>query len=174
TPWWRAFLTVAAYTGMRRGELCEFRWGDVDRVRGRIRIRQKKTGQTIEVPLHPEVEAALRLVPRSTKSDRVFFLSTIRGERYEKLWGDRVTVKATSIFKRAGLKGSLHALRHTYATLLLGSSGNLMAVKEALGHRQIATTMQYAFLLREGLEEAVKTIPTLDAAGGLKEAPAAQ
>jgi len=172
SPWWRALLRVAAYTGMRRGELCRFRWGDVDRDRKRIRIRQRKTNQTIEVPLHPVVERALLGLTRSTRSDRVFFDPEVSSENYDHAWENRVTHVVSTLFQKLGLEGSLHSLRHTYATLLLSASGNLKVVQEALGHRHISTTMRYAFLLREGLDDAVRRLPDLDAGEAKETAPA--
>ncbi|MFH1141374.1 MAG: site-specific integrase [Chloroflexota bacterium] len=59
----------------------------------------------------------------------------------------RMTKKA---FIRAGIKGSAHTLRHTFATLWAGDEGTLQRI---LGHRNIQTTMRYRHLRTQVLSQ---------------------
>jgi len=49
-----------------------------------------------------------------------------------------------------------HTLRHSFATDLLRSTGNIRLVQKALGHVSIATTMIYTHIVDEQLESALK------------------
>jgi integrase len=69
--WWRPYFTVAFWTGARPNELAALLWGDVDGVRGVLRIRlgryrghegPPKTASSVrDVDLLPAVVAALKL-----------------------------------------------------------------------------------------------------------------
>lgn len=66
----------------------------------------------------------------------------------------------TQAFKRtlarAGLDGSLHCLRHTFAAHLVMKGVDLYTVKELLGHASIVTTQIYAHLSDEHKQKAVE------------------
>ena len=59
-------------------------------------------------------------------------------------------------FSNAQLQGKVatHSMRKTYADKLLRQSGNLYAVKEALGHSSIATTQEYLGINPDEIREA--------------------
>jgi integrase len=69
--WWRPYFTVAFWTGARPNELAALRWGDVDGVRGVLRIRLRryrgqeeppKTASSVrDIDLLPAVVAALKV-----------------------------------------------------------------------------------------------------------------
>ena len=53
------------------------------------------------------------------------------------------------MLKRLGMKGTLHDLRHTFASHLAMAGTPIPVIKEFLGHSDIATTMIYAHLSPE-------------------------
>jgi len=56
---------------------------------------------------------------------------------------------------------TFHSVRHTFATMLAMTSKDLMRVKQALRHADIATTMQYAHSCEDGRREAVEGVESL-------------
>ena len=74
-PQFRMAITLALYTGQRPGDVCAMTWNAVQG--GVARVKQQKTGTPLEIPLHPDLAAALASHPRA--SDHLFILSNSRG-----------------------------------------------------------------------------------------------
>ncbi len=62
--------------------------------------------------------------------------------------------------RRSGIRRrmSVHALRHTFATLLYRTSGDLLLVSRALGHRDIRTTQRYVHIDDPWLVRAINQL----------------
>jgi len=116
----------------------DFAAGDVLRVTG-------KGGRERLVPLLPAVREAVDqyrdLCPFQPAPDEPLF----RGVRGGPL-GARAVQKLMQTLRGAlGLPESAtpHALRHSFATHLLASGGDLRAIQELLGHANLSTTQHY-------------------------------
>lgn len=155
--WW-TMLLVFHYTAMRRRQLVELVWEDInfdDKVI-RLHPRGNKTRKELFLPmpddlLHwlAELKRAIQGLGGRTKNhDQVFNLPVFskRRERFKIL---RCNVDHISKFfdeymsKRLDYRVSAHRLRHTTATNLIIRSKNLALVKEFLAHDSIASTMVY-------------------------------
>jgi integrase len=154
-----AVVTVALYTGMRRGEVLGLEWKRVDFSRGVLALEETKSGRRREVPMNDAVHAALTaLGPRG--SGRVFRTRSIRTAferacREAKVYGFR-----------------FHDLRHTTASWLVMAGRSLKEVQELLGHRTFAMTLRYAHLSPDRLRDAVNALPVVGAPKALSaEAP---
>jgi integrase/recombinase XerC len=100
-------------------------------------------------------EARTTVMAGSTRGDRraVFVGQT----------GKRLTVRQIQNIVGAFLKQvaddqglSTHSLRHTFATHLLDSGADLMAVKELLGHASLSTTQIYTHTSKERLKKVYR------------------
>jgi integrase len=145
----RAFLTVAAFTGMRRDELRKLCWGVVDLEERRITVRNSKGARlarggvkTELVSLPPIAAAALagiRPVDAGTE-DRVF--NPQRGEVIE------INRDWLKVRDAAGLPGdlTLHGLRHSVGTVAVMAGLSLPEVQKLLRHRNASTSSRYIHL----------------------------
>ncbi len=141
----RAMLEVFYSSALRLSELLSLRWGDLDLDEGLVRVTGK--GQrTRVVPVGGPACAALRAWREQTRhaSDAVVFPG--RGGR--PLSPRAVQVRLKKLARDQGLWQRVHPhlLRHSCASHLLESSGNLRAVQEMLGHADLATTQIYTHL----------------------------
>jgi integrase len=146
-------VRVAAYAGLRRGELVALRWRDVVFAGRKIIVRRSLSGETEvrstksrrarEVPLPDQAAAALdRLSQRGdfTGPDDYVFVSRL-GRRLDPSALRRRFERARDA---AGLDPlRFHDLRHTYGSLLVAGGIDLASVKSAMGHSRIATTERY-------------------------------
>ena len=157
-------VAVLYYTGIRLSQLCGLEWNDIDFEGSTIFLREKysKSGMEWSIPLHEDLHGVLfqmrneanRLFPDFMKSDQVFFLQRYSdrylGARMKPDQFARILKKASI---RAGVNVSSHRIRHLFATMLANQESEkagkgdapltLVALKEILGHRNIATTVSY-------------------------------
>jgi len=143
-------VLIAASTGMRRGEIMDLHWTDVDLDAGLLRVRQGKTPRsrrTISLP--PSTVAALRRHRKGQNERRLLCgeawqdddLVVDRGDGGP-VHPDTVTHAFAEIAEAVGLADvRLHDLRHGFATTLLAAGVNVKVVSEALGHASTAFTM---------------------------------
>ncbi|MCH9024014.1 MAG: tyrosine-type recombinase/integrase [candidate division Zixibacteria bacterium] len=149
-------------TGMRKAELENLEWDDVDLKRRKIKIRRKefwqpKTGER-EIPISDKLHKLLIKLKvsndKSIKSNFVFPDSSgtiIRTKLRERL---------IRIAREADIEGltKLHTLRHTFASQLVMSGVDLPTVMKLMGHSDIQTTMIYAHLAPDHLADAVNKL----------------
>jgi integrase len=155
----RAAVLVAAWTGVRKGELIELRWRDVLWGDQRLHVRRAyspdedvkttKGGHGRSVPMIPDLVALLDGLSRrdhSTGDDDLVLVN----ERGGRLCGHTLTRQFYAALRAAGL-GHLreadpplrfHDLRHTFATLAVKVKP-LSDVQALCGHADISTTMRY-------------------------------
>jgi integrase len=159
---WLAMTYFALKTGVRYGELCEVRWGDVDLVEGKLTVsrswcrgvlKDTKTGESRTIPLSPATVAMLK-AHRHLRGELVF--SKPDGGRHIHR---RYDVALKRICRRAGLRPiGAHTLRHTYASHLCMRGVPLRVVQELLGHRSLSMTCRYSHLSPEVRGEAVAVL----------------
>lgn len=147
-------------SGLRVGELCGLRRGDLDLTEGWVLVWGKGSKQR-RLPLgEPSIEAARRwlddgwahLARPHTPADVVFLNQ--RGKALTPRDVRRL------IDGRSPRPTHPHALRHTFATHLLDGGADLRTVQELLGHEDLATTQIYTHVSRERLQRVYeKTHP---------------
>lgn len=144
--WYPAYM-ILLHTGMRRGELTNLEWKDIDFERKIIKIAPKdgwspKGKREREIPTNDELHDLLLKLQTESKCRDV--LEKNNPKRYDKsLWESfrRLT-------KRIGIENaSIHTFRHTFASYLIMNGVDIVTVKELLGHADITTTMRYAHLV---------------------------
>jgi integrase/recombinase XerD len=138
----RIVLTLIYSAGLRSQEAINLKISDIDFDRQTIHIRQSKYKKDRVVPLSKLMAKGLSKYFSVEHPYQWVFNGKEPDGRYSVKglsWIMRETIKKTTIKKDV----SLHSLRHSYATHLLEDGVNIIAIKELLGHADIATTMIY-------------------------------
>ena len=140
-----AMLELMYSSGLRLGELTGLDTGDIDLRQRLVRVTGKGA-KTRVLPIGAKAIAALEawLEVRPAGTDAALF-TTRQGRR---LGARAVQDRVRRLALRQGIPGKVHphTLRHSFASHLLESSGDLRAVQELLGHADISTTQVYTHL----------------------------
>ncbi|MDF2939592.1 MAG: xerC [Gammaproteobacteria bacterium] len=142
-----AILELVYSSGLRLAELLSLNLGDIDFTENLVRV----TGKGNRTRVVPIGEQAIKAI-QNWLSIRVQFVPEGELAVFVSKQGKRLSPRAVQ--KRFELWGKQHAsqhlhphmLRHSFASHLLESSGNLRAVQELLGHSNISTTQIYTHL----------------------------
>ena len=157
-PLLTSIVAFLIYTGARRREVLDARWGDVDMARKLWRIPKTKSGKVRYVPLSAgvlQLLAALRA--EHPPLGGCVFANPHTGMPFVSIFHSWDAAR-----QRAGLPElRLHDLRHSFASFLVNAGRSLYEVQELLGHADIRTTARYAHLSRERLFEAVEAVPVM-------------
>ncbi len=135
-------VLLAAYTGLRSGEILRLKWDDVDNPEGFLRISSKqKNRKESWIPINDSARTALDRC-RSRDGDGIF--------RY------RTRQTISKLFKKATRAAGLptprfHDLRHTFGSHLAMEGENEVTIKELMRHKSIASTMVYTRVSPEHL-----------------------
>lgn len=152
----RALLELLYSSGLRRMELARMSVPDVDFYSGTVRVYGKGSKERI-VPVGDAALKALRayLAARPRPTDLGPAAPLWTNARGARLSGDGVALLVRRSAKKAGLLKTLspHALRHSFATELLGNGCGLRELQEMLGHKNIGTTQIYTHMTMERLRE---------------------
>ncbi|WP_417471592.1 tyrosine recombinase XerC [Luteimonas mephitis] len=141
----RALLELFYSSGLRLSELCALRWRDLDLGNGLVTVLGKGSKQR-SVPVGSHARAALDAWRDETKaaSDAPVF----PGRGGAPISPRAVQIRIRQLAQRQGMFKHVHPhmLRHSFASHVLESSGDLRGVQELLGHADIATTQIYTHL----------------------------
>ena len=157
-------IGLAAFAGLRSGEIAGVQVGDVDFLRGvlharrqvqqgekasAVEIRPPKHGSFRDVAIPPGLVSMLaeHVAQHRAGDDPTRFLLAMGGEGpmspSSMAWHWRVTARGAGIaqFKPRGWAVSLHDLRHFYASGLIAAGCDVVTVQRALGHAKATTTL---------------------------------
>lgn len=154
----RRMIVVAAYAGLRAGELVALQWSDVSFPAKRLTVRRNhyrgadrppKGKKARDVPLCATALAALA-AQRHERAPQVFCRDD----------GTRITYDhAYQLLSDLGASAGWHTLRHTFGTLLSARGVPLKAIQQWMGHKDIKTTMIYA-RYSQTMDEAIHVLDT--------------
>jgi integrase/recombinase XerC len=154
----KAVVSLFYGTGIRLSELVGIRFSDLDLKGKMVKVNGKRSKERL-VPFPLEISGVLHgyinmrneLFPDSPN----FLFLTERGEPvYNKLIY-RIVKRQLSLVTTIDKK-SPHILRHSYATHLLNRGADLNAIKELLGHANLAATQVYTHTSFEQLKKVYK------------------
>ena len=143
-------------TGVRLSELIHLKWKDVDLLCGQVKVLGKGSKERM-IPLMRNLTAnisaykSLFLESFGNLDHEDYFIVTIHREQAYPMMIYRIVKKHLDFFAQT-TKRSPHLLRHTFATHLLNKGADLNAVKDLLGHANLAATQVYTHNTTEKLK----------------------
>ncbi len=150
----RAVALLALNTGIRRGEMMELCWADVDFEGRMLHIPRAitKNGRGRSLPLNDAACAALAELKQSAGIEA----RVLAGVRYCKA---TLSQKFGAAATAAGLADvTLHTLRHTFATRLKDAGVDPFTVRDLLGHATIEMTNHYTHATPDTMRRGVETL----------------
>lgn len=152
----KALVITTLYTGMRRGEVLNLTWEQVDLKQGMIRLTQTKNGEARDIPINETVR--LVLAGLRTRIDVPWVFHAEDGDKFPDTrkrfeWACK-EAKITDLH--------FHDLRHTFASWLVMRGTPIATVSELLGHKSISMTMRYAHLSPAHKAQAVRSLDWKD------------
>lgn len=156
-----ALLSLAAYTGMRYGELYGLRWKDVDLKKAEITVRQQfavtgvnqyglkslktKNGQNRCIPIPAKLVRVLRQYKMAYPID-------ISGRLFVKHYRG---MKSSQLIKAVVPSATMHTFRHTYATRLISQGVDVATVAALMGDK-IETINKYYVHYNDDMRAAAR------------------
>jgi len=163
-----SLVIVAAYTGLRWGELAGLRMPDLDLLRRRLTVRSTLVEATGQAP---------RMAPPKSKASErtiilpAFVVDTLvkHLETYPRVDGMVWTTERGAVLRRGsfgriwrqavaesvGPPCRVHDLRHNHAAWLIADGEHPKAIQTRLGHGSIAVTMDRYGHLMDGLDDQI-------------------
>jgi integrase/recombinase XerC len=141
----RAMLELFYSSGLRLAELTGLSWNDIDLSDGMVRVLGKGS-KTRVVPVGSQALHALRALLAQAQPAAGAPVFPGRGGKPISPASVRRRLKGWAQSQGVWKRVYPHLLRHSFASHLLESSGDLRAVQELLGHADIATTQIYTHL----------------------------
>jgi len=141
----RAMLELFYSSGLRLAELTGLTWNDIDLSEGMVRVLGKGS-KTRVVPVGSQALRALRALLEQALPAPGAPVFPGRGGKPISPASVRRRLKGWAQSQGVWKRVYPHLLRHSFASHLLESSGDLRAVQELLGHADIATTQIYTHL----------------------------
>lgn len=129
------------------------RWSEAESLKanqiadGKITFLNTKSGKNRTVPINDAFFSELSSLDKT--GDEKMFLSSLSAFR-------KAVVKSDIQLPRGQMS---HVLRHSFASHFVMQGGNIIVLRDILGHSEITTTMRYAHLAPNHLDDAVKLNP---------------
>lgn len=153
----RPLLIAALDTAMRRGELFQLKWSDVNLANRTISVRAMTTktarGRVVPISSRLLVELQRLLAPAEGEDALVFGIT------------DTVKKAFASVCRGAGIEGfRFHDCRHTAITRMIQAGMTPMQVMKISGHTQMTTFARYVNADEDAVKRAAQAIHAFHAA----------
>ena len=174
-------FVILLNTGMRVGELLALKWSNVDFIgryihvtetRGQVKDRTKSEQKYTTVDRSTKTESSDRYIPINKQTEEAldYFKSLGYNNPYVMANSDKGVLSYRNLHRAfANIlednkidHGSIHSLRHTFATRLFKSGVDIKVISELLGHSDISITYDiYTHVIAEQKKKAVDILDNL-------------
>ena len=147
----KPIIVTALQTGMRKGEILNLQWNNIDESHNFIELLKTKTGKSRKIPISDKLKSELSKIK---KTSNYVFVNPKTNEPYTD-----IKKSFSNVIKKANIKNfRFHDLRHTVATRLVEKGIDLTVVQEILGHSKITTTQRYAHPVPQRKLDAIEIL----------------
>lgn len=152
TDYLKPVIIFAIHTGLRKANIVNLKWNNVDFDRKTIHVRVKSKkidGKLHTISMTNYIYKMLDAMHETRQSDYVFTRDGVNSlGNFRKAW--------IATLERAKIEDfRFHDLRHTHASFIVMDSGRLDIVQKSLGHSNINTTLRYAHLSQESIRDTL-------------------
>ncbi|MGE5444757.1 MAG: tyrosine-type recombinase/integrase [Ignavibacteriales bacterium] len=151
SPEFRPVLLCAYATGMRKGEILNLKWEDIDFRSGHILVKETKNNESRAIPMDDTLKEVLDKLKSNKGEGKYIFLSFKESP---------VTLfyrEFRSAIRKAGVQCTFHSLRHTFTSnLMTRCKEDPRTVMELTGHKDVGMLMHYSHT-KEDLKKAAIT-----------------
>lgn len=154
-------IRFAYFTGLRGSELARVRWSHVDLDRQQLTIYRQKSGNESTIPLVKPARELLQKLYDGEDGDAFIFRSPgcDPKERSARRFREHVGRKFSEYRDEAGVRAelTLHSTRHGFGTRLAENGASAIAIKRAMRHSEISTSMRYVHMANGRLQSEVES-----------------
>jgi site-specific recombinase XerD len=163
----RAIVAFMADSGLRRAEVCELNWSDVDFGSGLVVVRRGKGGKARSAVVGATTRRALLAYRRTLEdvSDGTPLFQARQGARFT---GSGLLQIFRRLSRQTGIHVTPHALRRTFVILSLRADMDVLHLQALLGHASLDMTMHYAQMVDQDLLQSHKAHSPIDNLARLK------
>jgi len=153
----KTMIMLGYACGLRVSEITGLELKDMDEDRRLLHIRRAKGKKDRVVSLSPVMLVMLREYKSQYKTSQYLFEGQIPGSMYSTRSLESIIAAAK---EKAGIKkpGSMHMLRHSFATHLLDKGTDVVFIQKLLGHNDIKTTLRYLHVTNKDIANILSPI----------------
>jgi len=151
---------MALHTGMRKGEILKLRWENVNWQRKTLLLLDAKNGESRRLPIDSVLLRELS-EHRGRVQKRRMGLPQLRQRRKRRTDGGREGQFWPGAERRRNHEFRFHDLRHTLASHYMMKGGQLYALSNILGHKDLKMTQRYAKLSPEYMDSQRDRMDTI-------------
>jgi integrase/recombinase XerD len=158
-PKHKAMIMIGYAAGLRVSEIVSLKIADIDSSRMVLYIRNAKGKKDRQVGLSEVLLPLLRLYYKQYKPKKFLF----EGQLVKEYSTRSLQLMLKDAKQKAGVtkEGSMHALRHSFATHLLEGGTDLTIIQKLLGHNDIKTTLRYTHVSNKLLQNVKSPLDKL-------------
>lgn len=142
-------VEVALLTGMRRGEILNLRWEDINLAQGVIHVLKTKSGDPREIPMAAKIRTLFNSLGNKDGGSLFNISTRILNTRFSKA----LNLAGITDFR-------FHDLRHTFASHFVMRTNDLPSTQKLLGHKSPRMTQRYAHLSKGHLQVEMAVFDT--------------
>ncbi len=157
----RAMIVLTYASGLRISEVTSLAVRNIDSQRMVIHVHRAKGKKDRVLPLSEVALKILRVYYKEYKPTHYLF----EGQNKDAAYSTRsLQIIVQNAKKKAGITkvGSVHTLRHSYATHLLDKGVDITYIQKLLGHNDLKTTLRYLHVTTRDLQKIKSPVEDLD------------